>query len=75
MVADTSCEPGANIYSMKNAAHGEIKFPRCDAAVRKRDGTEWEFADAILAECCETGEDGVRNEIVRPDGGDAARDR
>jgi hypothetical protein len=62
VVADTSREPGANIYSMKNAAHAEIKFPRCDAAVRKRDGSEWELADAILAECCETGEDGVRNE-------------
>jgi hypothetical protein len=47
---------------MKNAAVAEIKFPLCDAAVRKRVGSEWELADAILAECCETGKDGVRNE-------------
>ena len=39
-----------------------VKFPRCDAAVRKRLGSEWELADAILAECCETGKDGERNE-------------
>ena len=60
--ADTSGEPGANGYSTKNAALAEIKFPLCDAAVRKRVGSEWELADAILAECCETGKDGVRNE-------------
>ena len=45
-----------------DTALAEIKFPRCDAAVRMRDGSEWELADAILAECCETGKDGVRNE-------------
>jgi len=28
----------------------------------KRYDSEWELADAILAECCETGKDGVRNE-------------
>jgi hypothetical protein len=39
-----------------------VEFPRCDAAVRMRGGSEWELADAILAECCETGKDGVRNE-------------
>ena len=39
-----------------------VKFPRCDAAVRKRRGSEWELADAILAECCETGKDGERND-------------
>jgi hypothetical protein len=61
-VADKSREPGANVDSMKNDAAGEVKFPRCDAAVRKRDGSEWDLADAILAECCEPGEDGVRNE-------------
>ena len=60
--ADTSGEPGANGYSIKNAALAEIKFPRCDAAVRKSVGSEWELADAILAECCETGKDGMRNE-------------
>jgi hypothetical protein len=38
-----------------------VKFPRCDAAVRKRDASEWDLADAILAECSETGEDGVQN--------------
>ena len=60
--ADTSGEPGANGYSMKNAALAEIKFPRCDAAVRKIDSGDWELADAIVAECSETGDDGVRNE-------------
>jgi ribosome-binding protein aMBF1 (putative translation factor) len=38
------------------------KFPRCDAAVRKRDASEWDLADAIVAECSETGDDGARNE-------------
>ena len=47
--------------AVKNAALAEIKFPRCDAAVRKTVGGEWDLADAILAECSETGEDGVRN--------------
>ena len=36
------------------------KFPLCDAAVRKMEGGEWDLADAILAECSETGEDGVQ---------------
>ena len=39
-----------------------VKFPLCDAAVRKMAGGEWELADAIVAECSETGYDGVRNE-------------
>jgi hypothetical protein len=38
-----------------------IKFPRCNAAVRKIEGGDWDLSDAILAECSETGEDGVRN--------------
>jgi hypothetical protein len=59
--ADNSREPGANACSMKNAAVAEVKFPRCDAAVRKMEGGEWELADAIVAECSETGDDGVRN--------------
>ena len=63
--ADTSGELGANGYSMKNAALAEIKFPLCDAAVRKIDGGDWDLADAIVAECSETGDDGVRNEFVR----------
>ena len=40
----------------------DVKFPLCDAAVRKMEGGKWELADAILAECSEPGEDGVRNE-------------
>jgi hypothetical protein len=60
-VADKSREPGVNTDSMKNDAVVEIKFPRCDAAVRKWDESEWDLADAILAECSEPGEDGVRN--------------
>jgi hypothetical protein len=37
------------------------KFPRCDAAVGKMENGEWALADAILAECSEPGENGVRN--------------
>ena len=48
-------------YSMKNAALAEIQFPLCDAAIRKIDGGDWELADAIVAECSETGDDGVKN--------------
>ena len=40
--------------------HG-VKFPLCDAAVRKKKGGEWELADAIVAECSEVGENGARN--------------
>ena len=58
--ADTSGEPGAN--GLKNAAPAEVKFPLCDAAIRKIDGGDWELADAIVTECSETGEDGVRNQ-------------
>ena len=39
-----------------------VKFPLCDAAVQKMEGGEWGLADAIVAECSETGDDGVRNE-------------
>jgi hypothetical protein len=60
--ADTSEELGANGYSMKNAALAEIKFPRCDAAIQSIDSGDWDLADAIVAECSETGDDGVRNE-------------
>jgi hypothetical protein len=42
-------------------AVADMKFPLCDAAVRKTEGSEWELADAILAECPEPGENGVRN--------------
>jgi hypothetical protein len=38
-----------------------VEFPLCDAAVRKSEDSEWNLADAILAECSEPGEDGVRN--------------
>jgi hypothetical protein len=48
--------------SMPQAAVAEVKFPLCDAAVRKIEGGEWELADAIVAECSETGDNGVRNE-------------
>jgi hypothetical protein len=40
---------------------GAVMFPLCDAAVRKTNGGEWELADAILAECSDPGENGVRN--------------
>ena len=42
-------------------AAADIEFPLCDAAVRKTEGSEWELADAILAECSVPGENGVRN--------------
>jgi hypothetical protein len=60
--ADTSGEPGAIGYSVKNVARAEIKFPLCDAAVRQIDSGGWALADAIVAECSETGDDGVKNE-------------
>ena len=60
--ADTSGEPGAFGYGMKNAAPAEIKFPLCDAAVQKIESGGWDLADAIVAECSETGDDGVKNE-------------
>jgi hypothetical protein len=52
---ETSRELGANDHSM------EIKFPLCDAAVQKVDGGDRDLADAIVTECSETGDDGVRN--------------
>ena len=61
--ADTSGVLGANGFSMKNAALAEIKFPLCDAAVGKINSGGWDLADAIVAECSETGDDGVRNEL------------
>jgi hypothetical protein len=48
--------------SASQAAVAAVKFPLCDAAVRKMEGGEWELADAIVAECSETGDDGVRDE-------------
>jgi hypothetical protein len=49
--------------TVKQAANSNgVKFPLCDAAVRKIDGGDWDLADAILAECSDTGNDGVRNE-------------
>jgi hypothetical protein len=39
-----------------------VEFPRCNAAVRKMEGGEWELADAIVAECSDPGPDGVRDE-------------
>jgi hypothetical protein len=50
------------ITNKKTAAVAVVKFPRCDAAVGKREGCEWTLADAILAECSEPGKDGVKNE-------------
>ena len=58
-------------YSMKNAEPAEIRFPLCDAAVRKIDSGDWELADAIVKECSETGDDGVRNESYAHDERDA----
>jgi hypothetical protein len=59
--ADTSGALAANRLS-KNPAPAEIKFPRCDASVQKIDSGGWDLADAIVAECSETGDDGVKNE-------------
>ena len=68
VVADSSRKRGTNARRNKAtsnkkiaAAAAVVKFPRCDAAVGKREGCEWALADAILAECSETGKDGVRN--------------
>jgi hypothetical protein len=51
--------PANNVGSESVIA--DVKFPLCDAAVRKGEGSKWELADAILAECSEPGENGVRN--------------
>jgi hypothetical protein len=58
---DGEVDVDARMMEIIHAAAGEVKFPRCDAAVRKMEGGEWELADAILAECSETGKDGVPN--------------
>jgi hypothetical protein len=48
--------------TVKQAANPNgVKFLLCDAAVRKIGGGDWDLADAIVAECSETGRDGVRN--------------
>ncbi len=61
-VANNSRElVGIDAFNMKDAAAADIKFPLCDAAIRKKEGGEWDLADAISAECPETGEDGERN--------------
>ena len=39
----------------------DVEFPLCDAAVAKKELSNWELADAIVEECSETGADGVRN--------------
>jgi hypothetical protein len=43
------------------AKRNAVSFPMCDAAVRNLADSEWKLADAIVAECSEPGEDGVRN--------------
>lgn len=48
---------------MQHNNSNELRFPLCDAAVQKIDGGDWELADAIVAECSETGDDGKRNEL------------
>jgi hypothetical protein len=68
VVADNSRERGTNARrnkgtNSKQIAGGTVvKFPRCDAAVRNREGGEWALADAVVAECSEPGMDGVKNE-------------
>jgi hypothetical protein len=61
-VADNSREPSTNAYGISNAAVVELRFPRCDAAVRTLTHDTWELADAIVAECSEPGPNGVRND-------------
>ena len=65
----------ANSFRFKSTSVAELKFPGCDAAVQKIDGGEWDLADAIVAECSETGDDGVQERVLRIDESDAARDR
>ena len=47
----------------QSASSNVVKFPLCDAAVQKIEGGDWDLADAIVAECSETGDDGVRNAL------------
>jgi hypothetical protein len=58
-LADNSRELDADACT-KNA-NAEIEFPRCDAAIRTKEGGEWDLAYAILDECSETGADGLQN--------------
>jgi hypothetical protein len=46
----------------QDAVPTSVKFPLCDAAVRKLAHDEWGLADAVAAECSEPGPNGVRNE-------------
>ena len=48
------------VYEAGHAA-ANVKFPLCDAAVRKLAHDAWELAEAVVAECSEPGPNGVRN--------------
>ena len=52
---------GDAAVTTKNTGTLVVSFPRCDAAVQKMKGGGWDLADAIIEECSESGEDGVRN--------------
>jgi hypothetical protein len=58
----TTKQDVAAAIPVNSAAALVLAFPRCDAAVTKVKGGEWDLADAILAECSETGDNGVKNE-------------
>ena len=51
----------ANGAAMDVGQRTYVEFPLCDAAVQKGEGSGWELADAILAECSKPGKNGVRN--------------
>ena len=61
------CDVPDEVRSLSEAAgpqpaiSNSVQFPLCDAAVEKRKVGDWALADAIVEECSETGEDGVRN--------------
>jgi hypothetical protein len=61
LTVQPKAKAATTMMPVEKAAAADIKFPLCDAAVGKREGCEWALADAILAECSETGEDGGQN--------------
>ena len=61
LTVQPKAKAATTMMTVEKAADDDIKFPLCDAAVRKTESGEWDLADAILAECSGPGENGVRN--------------
>ena len=57
-----SSGPGISAATRRPDDSNAVRYPRCDAAMRNMEAGEWQLADAIVEECSETGESGVKNE-------------